>query len=198
MKTKSPLPILVGVFTFAFVLFLIISEMKSIISIFNYPNSGAFIQLKIQLVMSFLLPIAFGIIAIVSKEFKILIFPVMVYLAFQDLSYTISLIANYSSYFSDMSVERLLEIVAILFLEAACVMSIVQTIAFKVFKADDNGAQRPQRRVQQFSYQEPTQQNTSSAADPEDELRKAEQQFANGEISVAELEDIRARVNSSK
>ena len=61
-------------------------------------------------------------------------------------------------------------------------------------KKDDNAQPQPQVQQQPQEYEQAPAMNVDPA-NAEEELRRAEERFAAGEISIAEYEEIRSRLS---
>ena len=189
MNKKTVFPILVGSFIFAFVAFSTASQFNTLRTLFTYSGSGA-LNLKIQAVLTFLLPIAFGVIAILSKRYKVLIFPVMVYLSFQDIGYAVNYITNYKSLINGINIERILEYSAVVFLEVALILSIVEMVVCKVFSAPSDDEEDEPRENGYGEYNGPQELTASQQY----QIEKIEKKYACGEISSEEYNEQKEKI----
>ncbi len=185
MKRKSPLPYIIGGLLMMFVALYVISQAETLKMIFENISEKYAQQVLIQLMLTLGLAIGFGSLAFRVNSHKALIVPIFLYTLFQWLSYLFIYVFN-PSYFQSMTPERIIEFAAADMLLIATVLSIIYSAIFKPLKKDDNA--QPQQQVQlqaQPSYEE-QQQIDVNPANAEEELRRAEERFAAGEISIAE------------
>ena len=193
MKRKSPLPYIIGGLLMMFVVLYVLSQVETLKIIIGYISEKSAQQVLIQLILTLGLAIGFGSLAFRVNSHKALIVPIFLYTLFQWLSYFIVYIFN-PSYFQSMTPQRIIEFAATDMLLIATVLSIIYSAIFKPLKKDDNA--QPQLQVQQQpqEYEQAPAMNVDPA-NAEEELRKAEERFASGEISIAEYEEIRSRLS---
>ncbi len=193
MKRKSPLPYIIGGLLMMFVALYVISQAETLKMIFENISEKYAQQVLIQLMLTLGLAIGFGSLAFRVNSHKALIVPIFLYTLFQWLSYLFIYVFN-PSYFQSMTPERIIEFAAADMLLIATVLSIIYSAIFKPLKKDDNAQPQPQVQQQPQEYE----QAPAMSVDPanaEEELRRAEERFAAGEISIAEYEEIRSRLS---
>lgn len=193
MKRKSPLPYIIGGLLMMFVVLYVLSQVETLKIIIGYISEKSAQQVLIQLILTLGLAIGFGSLAFRVNSHKALIVPIFLYTLFQWLSYFFVYIFN-PSYFQSMTPQRIIEFAATDMLLIATVLSIIYSAIFKPLKKDDDAQPQPQVQQQPQEYE----QAPAMSVDPanaEEELRRAEERFASGEISIAEYEEIRSRLS---
>ena len=193
MKRKSPLPYIIGGLLMLFVALYVISQAETLKIIFENISEKYAQQVLIQLMLTIGLAIGFGSLAFRVNSHKALIVPIFLYTLFQWLSYFFVYIFN-PSYFQSMTLQRIIEFAATDMLLIATVLSIIYSAIFKPLKKDDNAQPQPQVQQQPQEYEQAPAMNVDPA-NAEEELRRAEERFAAGEISIAEYEEIRSRLS---
>ena len=193
MKRKSPLPYIIGGLLMLFVALYVISQAETLKIIFENISEKYAQQVLIQLMLTIGLAIGFGSLAFRVNSHKALIVPIFLYTLFQWLSYFFVYIFN-PSYFQSMTPQRIIEFAATDMLLIATVLSIIYSAIFKPLKKDDNAQPQPQVQQQPQEYEQAPAMNVDPA-NAEEELRRAEERFASGEISIAEYEEIRSRLS---
>lgn len=193
MKRKSPLPYIIGGLLMMFVALYVISQAETLKIIFQNISERYAQQVLIQLLLTLGLAIGFGSLAFRVNSHKALIVPIFLYTLFQWLSYFFVYIFN-PSYFQNMTPERIIEFAAADMLLIAAVLSIIYSAIFKPLKKDDDAQPQPQVQQQPQEYEQAPAMNVNPA-NAEEELRRAEEKFAAGEISIAEYEDIRSKLS---
>ena len=193
MKRKSPLPYIIGGLLMMFVVLYVLSQVETLKIIIGYISEKSAQQVLIQLILTLGLAIGFGSLAFRVNSHKALIVPIFLYTLFQWLSYFFVYIFN-PSYFQSMTPQRIIEFAATDMLLIATVLSIIYSAIFKPLKKDDNAQPQPQVQQQPQEYEQAPAMNVDPA-NAEEELRRAEERFASGEISIAEYEEIRSRLS---
>ena len=193
MKRKSPLPYIIGGLLMMFVVLYVLSQVETLKIIIGYISEKSAQQVLVQLMLTLGLAIGFGSLAFRVNSHKALIVPIFLYTLFQWLSYFFVYIFN-PSYFQSMTRERIIEFAATDMLLIATVLSIIYSAIFKPLKKDDNAQPQPQVQQQPQEYEQAPAMNVDPA-NAEEELRRAEERFASGEISIAEYEEIRSRLS---
>ena len=194
MERKSPLPYIIGGLLMLFVVLYVLANIETIRLLFENISERIAQQALVQLLLAIALPIAFGSLAFRVNSPKALIVPIFIYTLFQWLSYFFVYVFN-PSYFQNMTPERIIEFAAADMLLIAAVLSIIYSVIFKPLKKDDNAQPQPQVQLQQPQTYEQAPEVDVDPANAEEELRKAEERFAAGEISIAEYEDIRSKLS---
>ena len=193
MKRKSPLPYIIGGLLMMFVVLYVLSQVETLKIIIGYISEKSAQQVLIQLILTLGLAIGFGSLAFRVNSHKALIVPIFLYTLFQWLSYFIVYIFN-PSYFQSMTPQRIIEFAATDMLLIATVLSIIYSAIFKPLKKDDYAQPQPQVQQQPQEYEQAPAMNVDPA-NAEEELRRAEERFASGEISIAEYEEIRSKLS---
>lgn len=193
MKRKSPLPYIIGGLLMMFVVLYVLSQVETLKIIIGYISEKSAQQVLIQLILTLGLAIGFGSLAFRVNSHKALIVPIFLYTLFQWLSYFFVYVFN-PSYFQSMTPQRIIEFAATDMLLIATVLCIIYSAIFKPLKKDDNAQPQPQVQQQPQEYEQAPAMNVDPT-NAEEELRKAEERFASGEISIAEYEEIRSKLS---
>ena len=194
MKRKSPLPYIIGGLLMLFVVLYVLANIETIRLLFKNINERIAQQALVQLLLAIALPIAFGSLAFRVNSHNVLIVPILAYTFIQWLSYFFTYIFN-PSYFQNMTQQRFVEFVAADMLVLAAILSIIYTAIYKPLKKNGNEQLQQQVQLQQPQTYEQAPEVDVDPANAEEELRKAEEKFAAGEISIAEYEDIRSKLS---
>lgn len=176
-----------------FVVLYVLSQVETLRIIFANISEKYAQQVLIQLILTLGLAIGFGSLAFRVNSHKALIVPIFLYTLFQWLSYFFVYVFD-PSYFQSMTSERIIEFAAADMLLIATVLSIIYSAIFKPLKKDDNAQPQPQIQQQPQEYEQAPAMSVNPA-NAEEELRRAEEKFAAGEISIAEYEEIRSRLS---
>ena len=94
-----------------------------------------------------------------------------------------------------MTPQRFVEFIAADMLVLAAILSIIYTAIYKPLKKNGNEQLQQQVQLQQPQTYEQAPEVDVDPANAEEELRKAEERFAAGEISIAEYEEIRSKLS---
>lgn len=173
MEKKSPLPILVGVFTLLFAALLIASQIEQIKNLFENLSYVAARWALVQLLLTYLLPISFGVVAIVAMKHNILILPVMLYVLINTLSYVFTYVAAGADVFKYFETYDWLMFAGSCCLLIALILSIVCLAVTKPF--EDNKKPQPQQQPQpeeqyyqqdNYDYQSDNNQNPNDPNNP--------------------------------
>lgn len=173
MEKKSPLPILVGVFTLLFAVLLIASQIEQIKNLFENLSYVAARWALVQLLLTYLLPISFGVVAIVAMKHNILILPVMLYVLINTLSYVFTYVAAGADVFKYFETYDWLMFAGSCCLLIALILSIVCLAVTKPF--EENKKPQPQQQPQpeeqyyqqdNYDYQSDNNQNPNDPNNP--------------------------------
>lgn len=153
MEKKSPLPILVGVFTLLFAVLLIASQIEQIKNLFENLSYVAARWALVQLLLTYLLPISFGVVAIVAIKHNILILPVMLYVLINTLAYVFTYVAAGADVFKYFETYDWLMFAGTCCLLIALILSIVCLAVTKPFEENKKPQPQPQQMEDQY-YQD--------------------------------------------
>ena len=151
-------------------------------------------QTFVSLLLSFALPIVFGIFAFKGNEHNAIIFPIFAYAFLQLVGYIFRYAVN-PDIFSNMNSQLLIEFIGVGALLAAVILCIIFVAKTKPFAKQNAAAQQTSQMQQPQEQYQPQQSSAMNSGDPDEQLRIAEQRFASGEISITEYEEIRSRLS---